>query len=182
MTYLDLLKPEYKGLIAMPDPKSSGTGYFFYHNWVNLWGEEAALEYVDNLYTNLKQFTESGSGPIKLLAQGEVAIGLGLTFQAVTEMNEGQPFDIIFPPEGSPYNLTGTTIIEGHQDKKGVSEVFDYVINTFLKYDKEQYSPEVVYEGQTNNLPNYPSDVRYADMTGIQDSMEKERLLALWKY
>ena len=25
--YEDLLKPEYKGLISMPDPKSSGTGY-----------------------------------------------------------------------------------------------------------------------------------------------------------
>ena len=88
-TYEDLLKPEYKGLIAMPDPKSSGTGYFFYKNWVNLWGDQDARDYVDKLYGNLKQFTESGSGPIKLLRQGEVAIGLALTFQAVSEINDG---------------------------------------------------------------------------------------------
>lgn len=180
--YEDLLKPEYAGLIAMPDPKSSGTGFFFYQNWVNIWGEEATLEFVDKLYPNIKQFTESGSGPIKLLKQGEIAIGLGMTYQAVTESNSGMPFEVIFPETGSPYSLTGAAIIDTHQDKEGVSEVYDYMIHEFMVYDKEQYSPETVYEGQKNLVPNYPDDVPYADMTGIQDDKEKERLLALWKY
>lgn len=181
-TYEDLLKPEYKGLIAMPDPKSSGTGYFFYKNWVNLWGTEKALDYVDALYSNLKQFTESGSGPIKLLRQGEVAIGLALTFQAVSEINDGQPFEVIYPPEGSPYSLTGTAILAGHREKDGVEEVYDYIIHEFLTYDKEQFSPEIIYAGQSIALNNYPQDIPYADMTGIQDHQEKERLLTLWKY
>ncbi len=181
-TYEDLLKPEYRGLIAMPDPKSSGTGYFFYKNWVNQWGDEGALHYVDKLYSNLKQFTESGSGPIKLLRQGEVAIGLALTFQAVSEINEGQPFEIIYPPEGSPYSLTGTAIIDGHQEKTGVKEVYDFIIHSFLVYDKAHFSPEIIYEGQTIGLPNYPENIPYANMSGIQDDKEKERLLALWKY
>lgn len=181
-SYEDLLKPEYKGLIAMPDPKSSGTGYFFYKNWRNLWGETGALEYVDKLYDNLKQFTESGSGPMKLLTQGEVAVGLALTFQAVSEINEGQPFEVIYPPEGSPYSLTGTAIIEGHKEKNGVQEVFDFIINDFLVYDKLNFSPEIIYEGQSITLENYPKNIQYADMTGIQDDKEKERLLAIWKY
>lgn len=181
-SYEDLLKPEYKGLIAMPDPKSSGTGYFFYKNWVNMWGEEATLEYVDKLYGNLKQFTESGSGPIKLLKQGEVAIGLALTFQAVNEINEGQPYEILFPESGSPYSLTGAAVIKGHREKEGVEEVFAFIANEFLIYDKENFSPETIYEGQKNLVENYPEDILYADMTGIQDDKDKERLLALWKY
>ena len=180
--YADLLKPEYKSLVAMPDPKSSGTGYFFYKTWVNTMGEEAALAYVDQLYGNLKQFTESGSGPIKLLKQGEVAIGLALTFQAINEINDGQPFEVICPETGSPYSLTGTAIISGHQEKEGVAQVYDYIIHEFLIYDKENYSPEQIYEGQVNTIPNYPQDIQYADMTGIQDDIEKARLLALWKY
>lgn len=181
-TYDDLLKPEYEGLVAMPDPKSSGTGYFFYKNWVNMWGEEKTLEYVDKLYPNLKQFTESGSGPIKLLKQGEIAVGLALTFQGISEQNDGQPFEIIFPPEGSPFSLTGTAIVKGHEDKKGVDEVFDYIANVFLKYDKEYFCPETIYEGQMNYIENYPEDIPYADMTGIQDYEAKERLLSIWKY
>lgn len=181
-SYEDLLKPEYQNLVAMPDPKSSGTGFFFFQNWVNIWGEDATLEFVDKLHSNIKQFTESGSGPIKLLKQGEIAVGLGMTYQAVTEANAGQPFEVIFPESGSPYSLTGTAIIEGHQNKKGVSEVYDYIIHEFMVYDKENYSPEQVYEGQKNLVSNYPENVPLADMTGIQDDREKERLLALWKY
>lgn len=178
----DLLKPEYKGLVAMPDPKSSGTGYFFYKSWVNSMGQEEALAFVDQLYGNLKQFTESGSGPIKLLKQGEIAVGLALTFQAVNERNDGQPFDIVFPEQGSPYSLTGTAVIQGHQDKEGVMEVFDFLANEFLKYDKEYFSPEQIYADQVNRIENYPQNVTFADMTGIQDDKEKERLLNLWKY
>ena len=181
-SYEDLLDPQYKGLVAMPDPKSSGTGYFFYKSWVNNWGEDATIEYVDKLHKNLKQFTESGSGPIKMLKQGEIAVGLALTFQAVSEINNSFPFEIIYPETGSPYSLTGTAIIKGHKSKSGVAEVFEYIINEFFLYDKEHYSPELVYQGQTIALDNYPSNIVYANMTGIQDDKEKERLLDLWKY
>ena len=181
-SYEDLLQPEYKGLVAMPDPKSSGTGYFFYKNWVNIMGEEATLKYVDELHKNLKQFTESGSGPIKMLKQGEVAIGLALTFQAVSEINDGQPLEIIFPESGSPFSLTGTAMIKGHDKKESVLEVYDFIINDFLVYDKENFSPETIYENQVNTIKNYPQDIVYADMKGIQDDKAKERLLGIWKY
>lgn len=181
-TYEDLLDPQYRDLIAMPDPKSSGTGYFFYKNWVNIWGEEKALAYVDKLHSNLKQFTESGSGPIKMMIQGETAVGLALTFQAVNEINSGMPFEIIYPSEGSPYSLTGNAIVAGKEKKDGVDEVFDYLIHECMIYDKENFSPEAVLAEQNNNVPNYPQDIPYADMTGIDDPDEKERLLSLWKY
>lgn len=181
-SYEDLLKPEYRDLIAMPDPKSSGTGYFFYKNLVNTMGEDAALEYIDALEKNVKQFTESGSGPIKLLIQGETAIGLGLTFQAVSEINNNSPFRIIYPEEGSPYSLTGTGLIKGREDNEHKKEVFDFIISDFLLYDKENFSPEQILKNQQNTIPNYPQNIKYADMTGIEKIEEKERLLDLWRY
>ncbi|HJJ42343.1 MAG TPA: extracellular solute-binding protein [Methanocorpusculum sp.] len=180
--YEDLLKPEYKGLIAMPDPKSSGTGYFFYKSWVNSMGEEAALDYIDKLYVNLKQLTESGNGPTKMLKQGEIAIGLGMTFQTAMEINNGLPFEIIYPETGSHYSLSGTAVIKGRETNPDIMEIFDYIVNDFFYYDKENYSPDVLYAGQINKVPNYPKNITYANMTGIQDIAEKERLLSLWKY
>lgn len=181
-TYEDLLKPEYKGLIAMPDPKSSGTGYFFYKSIVNTMGEKKALEYFDKLAVNVKQFTESGSGPVKLLIQGEVAIGMGLTFQGVNELNNGNHFKLLCPQYGSPYSLTGASILKGKEQDERVKEVFDFIINDFLVYDKEYFSPESVIIPQKNRLKNYPDDFTYADMHGIEDINEKERLLDVWKY
>ena len=39
-THLDVYKrqPQYKGLVTMPNPKSSGTGYNFVKSLVNAWG------------------------------------------------------------------------------------------------------------------------------------------------
>lgn len=181
-TYEDLLDPIYKNLIAMPDPKSSGTGYFFYKNLVNVMGEQEALEYIDKLAMNIKQFTESGSGPVKLLIQQEVAIGLGLTFQAVNELNEGNAFIILQPEYGSPYSLTGTALVKGRNNNQDIMRVFDFIINDFLMYDKEYFSPEQILKEQDNKIENYPQNIQYADMSGIEDIDEKERLLSLWKY
>lgn len=181
-TYDDLLKPEYKDLIAMPDPKSSGTGFFFYKNLVNTRGEDGALAYFDELEKNIKQFSESGSGPMKLLIQGEIAVGLGMTFQAINEINDGSPFEIIYPPEGSPYSITGAGITVGREDNENIREIFDFIMTDFFIYDKENYSPEVVLTDQVNKIPNYPQNIQYADMSGIEDIQEKERLLSIWKY
>lgn len=181
-SYEDLLNPIYKDLIAMPDPKSSGTGYFFYKNLVNTMGDEAALAYIDQLEHNVKQFTESGSGPVKLLIQGEIGIGLALTFQAVNEINKGSSFQIIYPQEGSPYSLTATGMVKGRDEDERIQAVFTYIVNDFLVYDKENFSPEQVLVDQVNEIPNYPQNIQYADMHGIDEIEEKERLLELWKY
>ncbi|MEF9920869.1 MAG: extracellular solute-binding protein [Erysipelotrichaceae bacterium] len=180
-TYEDLLKPEYKGLVAMPDPKSSGTGYFFYKNLVNNWGEEKTIEYIDKLSKNIKQFTESGSGPVKMLIQGEIAVGLGLTFQGVNELNNGNPFTLSEPEFGSPYSLTGTSMIKGREKDERIKDVFDFIINDFLIYDKENFSPETIYKNQINKMDHYPNWT-FGDMHGIADIKEKERLLSIWKY
>lgn len=41
-SYEDLLDPMYNGLIEMPDPTASSTGYLFLKSLVNAWGEEKA--------------------------------------------------------------------------------------------------------------------------------------------
>ena len=180
--YEDLLKPEYKGLIAMPNPKTSGTGYMFLNNWYNIMGEDEAFAYVDKLQENVKQFTESGSGPIKLLNQGEVAIGLGMVFQAVEQINSGMPLKIIIPEEGAPYNTTIYGIIKGKETNENVQKVFDFLNTEFFQYDKENFAPGKIVNNQQVKLENYPSDIQSADVSTISDSELKQRLVEKWKY
>ena len=79
-SYEDLIKPEFKGLLSMPNPKSSGTGYMFLKNLVNAWGEDKAFEYFDKFAENIVQFTSSGSGPINALVQKEAAVAMLKSF------------------------------------------------------------------------------------------------------
>lgn len=180
-SYEDLLKPEYKGLISMPSPKASGTGYMFLKSLVNAWGEEAALAYFDALTVNILQYTSSGSGPLNAVIQGEAAIGLGMTAPTVTQINAGQPLKILFFEEGSPYSLYGQSMIKGKETDPVVKEVFDFLVNVFTVENCERYFPEKIYQDREYLVQNYPQDIVYADMSN--NSMEEKlRLLDLWKY
>jgi iron(III) transport system substrate-binding protein len=167
----------------MPNPKSSGTGYFFLKNLVNVWGEDEAFAYFDKFADNVLQFTSSGSGPVNALIQGEAGIGLGMTMQVVTAINSrGVPLKIVYFEEGSPYTVYGMGMIKGKDSKKAVRDVFEFYVYTLTREDKELFAPEQIFKSQTNTIPNYPQNIKVADMRGIESLPEKERLLEKWKY
>ena len=138
-SYADLLKPEYRGLVVMPDPKESSTGYMFYKSLVNAWGVKKTLAYFDRLTDNILQYTESGSGPLKAVAKGKAAIGLGTTATAAAEINEGTPLKIVYFREGAPFTVYGQAIIKGKEKSKAVRDVFNYLVNTFNYDNCEKY-------------------------------------------
>lgn len=179
-TYEDLLKTEYKNLIAMPDPKTSGTGYAFFLNAVNIMGEKEALKYFKDLKKNLREFTTSGSGPTNLLKQGEIAIALGMTSQGAEAINEGYDFEIVQLKTGSPYNTTSVGIIKGRETDENVKEVFNWLINDFGRYDKENYMPDIIIKDQKVNVKNYPLNLKDANMKGIDSIDTKEKLMEVW--
>ena len=179
-TYEDLLKPEYKNLIAMPDPKTSGTGYGFFLNAVNIMGEEKAIEYFKKLKGNLREYTTSGSGPTNLLKQGEIAIAMGMTAQGVEAINNGYDFSIVELTTGSPYNTTSCGIIKGRESNENVMKVFNWLIKDFGKYDKENYMPDKILKDQKSNMKNYPENLKDANMTGIDSTEVKDKLIEKW--
>lgn len=180
-SYQELLNPEYKGLLTMPNPKSSGTGYMFLKGLVNAWGEDAAFDYFDAFAENVLQFTTSGSGSINAVVQGEAVIALGMTSQAVYEINNGSPLEILFFEEGSPYSVCGMAQIVGREDDPVVQEVFDFYATTLVHTSNEQFYPEKLFKDSQPIIENYPTDIPYMDMSN-NSVAEKERLLADWEY
>ena len=180
-SYADLLKPEYKGLISMANPKSSGTGYMFYKSMVNAWGEDKAVQYFNDLTPNILQYTSSGSGPVNALLQKEVAIGFGMTSHAVTQINEGAKLKIVYFEEGSPYTMYGQSIIAGKEERESVKEVFDFLVKTYSYELNEKFFPEQMFKDKVFSVKNYPQNIVYSDMSG--NTIEaKEHLLSLWNH
>ncbi len=179
--YEDLLKPEYRGLISMPNPASSGTGYMFLLAMVNSRGEQAAFAYFDALAENVLQFTSSGSGPVNALIQGETAIGLGITGTAVNAINSGAELEICFFEEGSPYALYGFGMVAGKETRPAVREVFDFLYREYGYENCANFYPEPIFRDRHFTIENYPADISYCDMSG--DTAErKDALLEKWKY
>lgn len=180
-SYQDLLKPEYKGLISMPNPKSSGTGYMFLKSLVNEWGEDQAFAYFDQLTPNVLQYTSSGSGPVNALVQGEVAVGLGMTAQAVIQKNQGAPLKVVYFEEGSPFTLYGQTMVKGKETREAVKNVFDFIVKVYSYENNERFLPEKIFKDKDYTLENYPTNITYSDMKNNTIS-EKQRLLEKWKH
>lgn len=181
-TYADLLKPEYKGLISMPNPKTSGTGYHFLKILVNTWGEDEAFAYFDALSENILQFTSSGSGPINALVLGEVAIGLAMTPQAVLEINKGGNLEFIeLEGVGVPYSFTGYGVIKGKETRKPVMDIMDFFYSTLMYEATEKFFPEPIFKNKVFHMPNYPQNMVYGNMNN-NTAEEKQRLLDIWEY
>lgn len=181
-SYQDLLDPVYAGVVSMPNPKTSGTGYNFLKSLVNAWGEDAAFDYFDALAENVYQFTSSGSGPVNALVQGEAGIGLGMTYHAVSEINAGAPISVHVFEEGAPWDVYGSGIIRGRASRQAVHDVFGWLCTEGVRIDNATYVPDQVLVGVTPEIPNYPTDIAYAGMTGITDVDEKMRLLERWSH
>jgi ABC-type Fe3+ transport system, periplasmic component len=72
----DLTKPVYKGMIVMPSPVSSGTGYLDVTSWLQTFGKDKGWQYMDALDKNVAQYVHSGSKPCTLAGTGEFPIGI----------------------------------------------------------------------------------------------------------
>ena len=180
-SYADLLDPKYKDLISMPNPASSGTGYMFLRQLVNEWGEDEAFTYFEKLTENVLAYTSSGSGPVNALKQGQVAIGLGMTSQAVVEINEGVKLEILFFAEGSPYSMYGNAVLAKSAGREEVMEVFNYLSTDLCKGDNERYFPDQIYKDFAPVVDGFPTNIKYGNMSN--DTMsEKERLLKKWTF
>jgi len=180
-SYQDLLDPQYKGLISMPSPASSGTGYMFLRQLTNEWGEDEAFSYFEKLTENILQYTSSGSGPVNALVQGEAAIALGMTSQAVVEINNGVDLDILFFEEGSPYSMYGNAVLKNSANREIVMEVFNYLATDLCRGDNELYFPDQVFKDFAPEVKGFPTNIRYGNMSN--DTLEeKERLLQKWTF
>ena len=179
-SYDDLLNPIYKNLIAMPDPTTSGSGYAFLLNVVNLKGEDGAIDYFKKLKENMREFTTSGSGPTNLLKQGEIKIAMGMYSQGAKAITDGYNFSIVELDTGSPYNTTSAGIIKG-KNNDDVKELFQWLITDYSKIDIEEYVPGNLFKDQTLKIKNYPETINDADMTNIESSEIKEKLSKRWE-
>lgn len=182
-TYDDMLKPEYKGLISMPSPKSSGTGYSYYNGMITVLGEEEGLKYFEKLNPNIKEYTTSGSAPAKSAVRGDVAIAYGLLWQCVQYANNNEDMVVVVPESGLAFDLFTMGMISGHEEKGSVKAVFSYLFNELNRPQCAKFNPDKIYVNMpVSEIPNYPASYNEITMKGLYDFQYKQNLLDKWAY
>lgn len=144
-SFKDLIDPKYKGLISMPNPASSGTGFLTVSGLLQLFdSENEGWEYLDKLHDNIGVYTHSGSKPAVEAATGEFPIGISFDGRSIKQEESGAPLVTIFPEEGSGWTLEANALIKKKNIKEEAKTFLDWANS---KSAMESYNKQFALTG-----------------------------------
>jgi iron(III) transport system substrate-binding protein len=185
-SWQDLTKPAYKGQIVMPNPASSGTGYFDVVAWLTLWGDKegkgGGWKYMDGLHENIAQYTHSGSKPCNMAASGEFVVGISFEYRANANKAKGAPIDLVFPKEGLGWDLEAFAIHKGTKKLDAAKKLADWASSkdAMMLYGKN--FAITAQPGVAAPLANVPKDyeARLVKLDFNYAAENRARILAEW--
>lgn len=175
----DLANPVYDGFLSVTDIQGSSTAWLMIQALVDAYGEDGAKEVLTGIYKNAGAHLEdSGSGPIKKVRAGEVAVGFGLRHQAVADKAEGRPIDFVDPTEGN-FALTESVAVIDKGDKTNALAMA--MAECIIKNGRQElikYYPNPIYKGESadeKNISAYPKT--FGEKLTV-DLLEKHKALS----
>jgi iron(III) transport system substrate-binding protein len=181
-SWADLIKPEYQGLIAMPNPASSGTGYLSVSAILQLMGEEKGWEYLDALHNNIAVYTHSGSKPCRMAGAGEVAIGISFDYRAISQKADGEPIEPVFPSEGSGWEMEANALVKKAEVNPAAKVFLDWAIGDEIMRKYAENFPITAAKTDVPVPAGYPEDVlaQLIDNDLIAAAAQRDAILAEW--
>jgi len=182
-TWADLTKPVYKGQITMPNPASSGTGFFDVTAWLQTMGEANGWKYMDQLHENIAQYTHSGSKPCRQAGAGEFVVGISFDFRGNDVKAKGAPVELVFPKEGLGWDLEASGIVKTTKKMDAAKKLMDWIAT---KEANQAYSKNfaiVAHPDVKPALPHIPADLekRLIKNDFAYSAKNRDKILAEWQ-
>jgi iron(III) transport system substrate-binding protein len=184
-TWKDLLKPAYKGQIVMPNPASSGTGFFDVTAWLTLWGDTTARAAAGSTWTACTRTCAVHAQRLQALQhgrRGEYVVGISFEYRANANKAKGAPIDLVFPKEGLGWDLEAFAIHKGTKKLAAAKKLADWASSkdAMLLYGKN--FAITAQPGVAAPLANVPKDyeARLVKMDFAWAAENRERILAEW--
>lgn len=181
-SYEDLLNPEYKGLIIMPNPVSSGTGYSIVSSLMQIMGEENAWNYLDKLHKNIGQYSHSGSTPTKQTATGEYCIGIGMDFLSIQMEEKNPQIKTIFPKEGSGWDIEISALVNKENIKENAKIFYEWSLSEEAMKMYADNRSRITFIDKSYTKPefsNVKSQSINNDLTWQTDN--RSRIVKIWE-
>lgn len=152
----DLLDPRLSGLLSIPNPVTSGTGYVWLWTQTQRLPTQAAFEYLVAVDRNVLQYTNSGLAPAGIAGRGEAAVAVTFSQHCIRDQDAGMS-DLVwsYPREGSGIEIGSVAI---SADASNLSAARKYV-DWALSYSAQAGSPGS-YPTQIPTRPEIPVDPR----------------------
>jgi iron(III) transport system substrate-binding protein len=182
-SWSDLTKPEYKGMIVMSNPASSGTGFLSVSSILQIKGEKEGWAFLDALDKNIAQYVHSGSKPCKIAGSGEYPIGISFDYRAVKQKNAGEPIAAVFPTEGSGWDIEANALIKKPAINPAAKTFLDWAISPEISRLYAENFPVTAVKTDVPIPKGYPAD----PLKQLSDKVDfnwaaknRESILAEW--
>ncbi len=157
-SWKDLLKPEFKGKVVMPNPNSSGTGFLDVTAWLQMFGTQGGWDYMDKLHENVAVYTHSGSKPCVMAGAGEFPVGISFEYRANVVRSKGAPIDVLFPKEGLGWDIESMAIVKDTPNLAAARKLADWASTREANELYAKNFAVVAIPGITTRLKYVPND------------------------
>jgi iron(III) transport system substrate-binding protein len=146
-TWKDLADARYRGLVAYPNPNTSGTGYTMLATLVQIYGERAAFDLLKAIHRNVAEYTRSGAAPGQLAGRGEVAVGVTFIHDAVDQVLKGFPITYGAPSDGTGYEIGGLSLVKATPNRANALAFINWALTP-------EAQALAASEGQSYQIPS----------------------------
>ena len=155
----DLADPMYKGHISVPDITGSSTAWLMTQAVLNEYGDEEGAKIMKQIEANaMPHLEKSGSGPLKKIRAGEVAVGFGLRHQAVADKAKGLPVDYVDPVEGNFMLTESVAVIDKNAAENEQAKKIAECILKNARPELLKIYPVALFEGEKVDDANKPAN------------------------
>jgi iron(III) transport system substrate-binding protein len=126
-SWTDLVKPEYKGQIAMPSPLYSGAAAIMLGTMSTR--PDLGWSYFEKLKGSDAVAVRGNGAVLTAVANGEKTYGVLVDFMAFNAKAKGSPVDFIFPAEGNPAVTEPVAILKATQNPEAARAFVDFILS-----------------------------------------------------
>ncbi|HSJ58762.1 MAG TPA: extracellular solute-binding protein, partial [Anaerolineae bacterium] len=137
----------FRGQIVMPSPYTSGTGYMVVSGLVQMqaYGEPDAWAYMDRLHENVAWYTSSGAEPCRLVAAGQVGIGIGANICSSDPRFQGVL--LVYPAPGAGWEMDAVALVRKDRIDQGALDFLAWAIGEQAMGEYATFRPMLAYDG-----------------------------------
>ncbi len=181
--WADLADPVYRGRVVMPNPGSSGTGYFHVSAWIQTFGEDAAWRFMDRLHENIAMYVHSGAKPCRMAATGEFPIGIAYDLAGAVARQQGAPIDVVLMAEGAGWDMDAAAVLRGSQNIEAAKRLVDWSASRKANELYSHYLGLIAIAGIKSSIPQYPEGIERTMITNdlAWASANRARILDEWR-
>ena len=132
MSIFDLAKPRWRGQVAIANPLFGTTSIHMSALFIIL-GDEKAMKFLNDLKANGVKIVSSNSEVRRLVARGEVKVGITDTDDANVAIKEGSPVKVVFPDQSTIGTLimpNMVCLIKDSTNQENGKKLIDYLVSS----------------------------------------------------